>query len=100
MRVVTSLRLAQASDPLSHLVRKVRQGLAAVLGDDDEVLEPDAAEALAVAAGRERDDVAGHQRVGGAAEVRALVDLEPDAVPEPVEVALVEDGARLLGELR
>src|SRR5215211_8312285 len=100
MSVVTRLRLAQAPDPPSHLVRKIRQRVAAVLGDDDEILEPDAAVALAVTARLERDHIAGLQRVGGAAEPGTLVDLEPDAVPEPVEEAVAEHGAGLLGELR
>jgi hypothetical protein len=49
---------------------------------EHEVLETDAAELLAVTAGLERDHVARHQRVGRAAEVRPLVDLEPHSVAE------------------
>ena len=90
MSVVTAPEASSRHpDRRSELVRKVRQGLAAVLGDDDEILEPDAAEALPVAAGLERDHVAGDERVARAAEVRALVDLEPDAVAERVEVAVL-----------
>ena len=37
MSVVTRPRLAQAPDHLSQLVRKLRQGLAAVLRDHDEI---------------------------------------------------------------
>src|SRR5215217_1930717 len=100
MSVVTRLRLAQPPDRLSQLVRKVRQGLAALLGDHDEILEPDAAVALPVAAGLQCDHVSRLQRVGGAAEPRALVDLETDAMAEPVEEAVAQHRARLLGELR
>src|SRR5215208_2262443 len=100
MSVVTRLRLAQAPDRLSELVRKIRQRLASLVGDDHEILQPDAAVALPVAAGLERDHVAGLQRVGRAAEPRALVDLETDAVAEPVEEAVAQHGAGLLGELR
>src|SRR5919109_1105067 len=83
-----------------EVVREVGEQLGAVLADDDQVLEADAAELLAVAAGLERDHVARHQRVGRAAEVGALVDLEPDAVPERVVVALVELHPGRLAALR
>src|SRR6187200_3338138 len=99
MSVVTGLRLAQGPDRPSELVRKLRQCLAAVLGDDHEVLEPDAAVALPIAPGLERDHVAGLQRVAAAAEAGPLVDVEPDAVAEPVEEAVAQHGARLLAEL-
>ena len=57
----------------------------AVLGDDDEVLDPDAEAAGDVDAGLDRDDVAGAEHVVGAlAEARRLVDLEADAVAEAV----------------
>ena len=82
-----------------QVVGEVGQQLGAVLGDEHEVLEADAAEVLAVAAGLERDHVAGDQRVGRAAEVRPLVDLEADAVAERVEVALVELRAGRLAAL-
>src|SRR5215204_1727208 len=99
MSVVTRLRLAQAPDRPSELVRKIRQCLAAVVGDEHEVLEPDAAVALAVAAGLERDHVARLQRVAPAAEAGPLVDVEPDAVAEAVEEAVAQHGAGLLAEL-
>src|SRR5215213_5933703 len=96
MSVVTRLRLAQASDRRSELVRKLRQRLAAVVGDEHEILQADAAVALPVAAGLERDHVPGLQRVGRAAEAGALVDVEPDAVAEAVEEAVAQ---RLAGRL-
>src|SRR5918998_920329 len=86
--------------PGSEFVRKVREQLGAVLADEYQVLEADAAERLAVATGLERDHVARDQRVGCAAEVRPLVPPEPDAVPERVVVALVELRARRFAALR
>ena len=50
----------------AELVREVGQDLVAVLGDDDEILEPAAAEAAPVAARLDRDDVAGDQLVAAA----------------------------------
>src|SRR3954452_9814383 len=83
----------------SQVVREIRQDLASSFGHDDEVLEPAAAEPAPVAARLERDDVAHEQLVADPAEVRALVDLEADTVAEPVEVAVLQRVARLLGEL-
>src|SRR5215218_3149889 len=81
-----------------EVVRELRQVLVTVLGDEDEILEPDAAVALAVQAGLDRDDVAGDERlVTEQPEVRRLVHLEAHAVPEAVEEPLVE---RLAGLLR
>src|ERR687898_2617324 len=84
----------------SEVIREVREDLAAVLRDQHEVLQAAAALALPVAPGLHRDHVAGHQRVRGPGEVRALVDLQADAVPERVEVAVAQDLAGRLGQLR
>ena len=67
----------------SEVVREVRQDLAAVLGDDHQVLEPAAAVALAVAAGLERDHVAGQQRVGRAAQPGRSCTSSPTPWPSP-----------------
>src|SRR4051812_34066144 len=62
---------ARPQDSGLQVIRDVRQDLAAVLRDEQEVLEADAAVALAVRAGLDCDDVAGHERlVAGAAEGR------------------------------
>ena len=63
----------------------------AVLGDHDQVLDPDPELARDVDAGLDRDHVAGLEHVlGGLAQPRRLVDLEPDPVAETVaEVVLV-----------
>src|SRR5215211_7681287 len=84
-----------------QVVREVREVLGAVLGDEHEVLEPAAAEALAVEAGLERHHVTGHElRDAAASEVRRLVHLEPDTVAETVEEAVLEHLARRLREHR
>jgi chitodextrinase len=75
-----TLTIVARREPLLELVRKIRQELGAVLAHEHEVLEPHASELLAVAARLQRDDVTRQQRVGRAAEVRALVDFEADAV--------------------
>ena len=93
----------RAGRGIGHLqsVGEVGQHLGAVLGDQHEVLEPDAAEALAVAPGLERDR---RRRRRGRRGVRPrfgpLVDLEADAVAERVEVPVVELAARRLAQLR
>src|SRR5581483_5854602 len=74
--------------------------LDAVLGDDRDVLEPDAAPAAAVETGLEGDHVAGDEVVADAAERRALVHLEPDAVAERMEEAVLEHLSRRLRPLR
>ena len=75
----------------------VREDIAAVLGDDHEILDPHAADARQVDARLDRDDVARRRaRVSaGARQPRRLVGDEPDAVPEPVaEVLAVARGGR------
>src|SRR5579885_3168322 len=80
-----------------QVVRVPRQVLGAARGDEEEVLEPHAAEAGPVEAGLGGDDVARAQGVlRRQPEARLLVDLEADAVAEPVEEALVERRALLL----
>src|SRR5690349_14721080 len=76
--------------PDLQVVGEVREDVAPALGDDAEILEADAAEALAVDARLDRDDVADHQVVAGEAHVRGLVHLDADAVAEPVEEVLIE----------
>src|SRR5205807_132524 len=72
----------------------------AVVGDEQDVLQPDAAVARAIQAGLERDHVSGDEIVADDRQPRALVHLEADAVAEPVEEAAVEHLARLLRQLR
>src|SRR5438105_9241252 len=68
-----------------QLLRERGQHLEPVVGDDREVLDPDPADAAQVDAGLDRDDVAGGEDVARLpVEVRALVELEADAVAEPV----------------
>src|SRR5439155_9970880 len=67
-----------------EIVWVLRKRLGAVFGDEDEVLEAATAEALAVAAGLDRDDIAGDELLARPAEPGRLVDFEADAVPERV----------------
>src|SRR5829696_1297098 len=84
-----------------EVVREVGQHLGAVLGDEDEVLEARAAEAVAVEARLDRDHVAGDEAVmSQPADVRLLVDLEPDAVAGSVEEAVEEHLTLGLVQLR
>ena len=75
-----------ASDRASSLGGKrvgIRgQHLGPVVGHEDEVLEPDAAVALPVAAWLDGDDVARDERAAREVERGVLVDVEPDAVAE------------------
>src|SRR5262249_62080627 len=72
-----------------------------VRGDENEILEPGAAVALAVAARLDGDDVAGPQRqLRGEAHPGLLVHLEPHTVAQAVEEAVVERLPVLLGPLR
>src|SRR5207248_1403232 len=83
----------------SEVVRVVREILGTVLGDEDEVLEAAAAEPRVVEPGLDRHDVSGHERVATCeAHARLLVHLQPDAVAEAVEEAVLEHLARLLVE--
>src|SRR3954468_18002693 len=93
-----SRRGASRGEPL-EVVRVVGQRLAAVLRDQEEVLEADAADALDALDPRlDRDDVSGHELlVAGGAEARRLVDLQADAVAEAEVEAVVE---RLAGLAR
>src|SRR6185312_6247907 len=59
-----------------EVVRVPRDELGPVVGDDEDVLETDAAEAGAIEARLERDHVAGDEVVAGAREIRLLVHLE------------------------
>ena len=90
--------VAHVAELLLEVVREPGQHLAAVLGHEHEVLEPDAADRRVVAARLDRDDVAGDERAAGQQpHVRAFVHLEADAVPEAVEEPAVE---HLAGRLR
>ena len=74
------------------------QRLGAVLGDHEQVLDPDAAQRSDDRAGLDRDDVTRDQRLAAApAEARRLVDLKPDAVAEAVVEALAQSLAGALG---
>ena len=67
-----------------ELVREVGQDLGAVLGNEGEVFEPDAAEALPVEPRLDGDHVTGDEPVvAEPADVRLLVHLETDAVAGP-----------------
>src|SRR6266511_2154306 len=69
------------------------QHLAAVLRDDDQILDPDPAEAGEVDPRFDRDDVPGLELVFRLLrEPRGLVDEQPDAVPEAVAERLAEVG--------
>src|SRR6266699_557009 len=75
----------------NQVVREARELLSAVLGHDEQVLEPAAAEPGPVETGLDREDLAALQLfVADHAEHGQLVHLEPDAVPERVEEALLE----------
>src|SRR6266540_4542664 len=69
------------------------QHLAAVLRDDDQILDPDPAEAGEVDPRFDRDDVPGLELVFRLLrKPRGLVDEQPDAVPEAVAERLAEVG--------
>src|SRR5437588_1857918 len=79
-----------------QVVRVFREVLGPVRRDEHEVLEPAAAEAAAVEAGLDRDDVAREELLADLAERRLLVHLEPYPVAEAVEEAVDEHLALLL----
>ena len=80
---------------------KLRQVLVAVLGDEHEILDAQPVGVRAVETGLDGENVAGDERgVAEDAEDRLLVHLEPDAVAERVEEALLERLALGLGALR
>src|SRR5437588_1493956 len=83
-----------------QVVREVGQELGAVIGDKHQILEPATAEAGAVAAGLQGHHVAGEEHVGRATERWRLVHLEPHAMSQRMEVALLEHLAGNLAELR
>src|SRR5439155_24115441 len=87
------------SRPLrSEVVRELGEVLVALVGDENEILEAYAAEALAVEAGLDGDDVARNELLAShQPEDRLLVDLEPDAVTERMEEPLVQRDPLLLG---
>src|SRR5262249_40639300 len=94
-------RAACRSGSRFEVVGVVREVLGAVLGDEHEVLEAAAAEAGVVEAGFDGDDVAGDERVTARhSHPRLLVHLQPDAVPEAVNEAVLEHLARLLAQRR
>src|SRR6266516_5638048 len=78
-----------------EVVRVFRKRLGAVLGHQHEILEPDAAEAVAVEARLDSDHIAGDELAGPAAERRLLVHLEPDPVTERVVEAVLQHLSRL-----
>src|SRR3954468_11472050 len=83
-----------------QLLRQRRDDLAALLGDDHEVLDPHADRARHVDARLDGHDVAGGERgLALLGEPRPLVDLQPDPVAEAVAEVLgvaggVDDRAR------
>src|SRR3954451_9061318 len=80
-----------------EVVRVVREDLAAVGGDEHQVLETAAAVAVPVDPGLDGDDVPRDELAGRATQRGLLVDLEADAVAERVVEAVLEDLAGLLG---
>src|SRR4029453_18676249 len=77
------------------------QHLGAVRRHEHEVLDPHAGVAVPVEAGLERDHVARDEGLAlDAADTRALVDLEADAVTGRMEVTVDESLAFLLVQLR
>src|SRR5437588_3256516 len=90
---VSAIRASLANG--DELFRKRRQHLEPAVVDDDQILDPDAAEPAQVDAGLDRDDVAGGQRAAVVrVEVGPLVYLEADTVTEAVPEAPAE--ARVL----
>ena len=93
-----SLVEARRPQPLAlidelELFRQAAEVAVAVVGDDDQVLDPDAELARQVDAGLDRHHFAGREHVLGARrDARPLVDLEADAVAEPVAEALAVAG--------
>src|SRR5688500_530023 len=73
-----------------ELVRKIRQHFVAALRHEDEVLEANAAVAVAIEPGLDRDDVTRDEVVADSTEVRRLVHGEPDSVPGAVVEAVDE----------
>ena len=72
-------------------LRNVGEDLRPVVLDDDEIFDPDPAEAGQVDAGLDRDDVADRERAPRLlGEARILVHEEADAVAEPVPEGLAE----------
>src|SRR5438128_2075195 len=66
----------------------------------DEILESTTAPATAVETGLEGDDIPGDELLSDPRQARLLVDLEADAVPERVEVAVLDDLSGLLVQQR
>src|SRR5436305_8653635 len=94
-------RMVRCTDLWGQAVRESRKRLAAVAGHEQQVLQANAAEALAVGPRLDRDDIARDELCRPAAtEVGLLVDLQPDAVAEAVEIPLAQHDARLLRALR
>src|SRR4051794_23170827 len=82
-----------------QVVRVVREHLVAVVGDEDDVLQAEAAEPGAIQARLDRDDVAGDELVSTATERGQLVHLEPDTVAETVEEPILQHFAGVLVQL-
>src|SRR5262249_14442086 len=85
---------ATASENLADLdqvLAEVREVVDAAVGDNDVVLDPDPAEAFEIDARLDRDDVPEREKVRPfLAHARSLVDLQADAVTEPVAEAARE----------
>ena len=81
--VIVSI-LSPAARSGLETVREVGQDLAAVVRDEHQILDANAAPPAPVEARLERDHVADDELVADAAHARRLVDLEPDAVAEAV----------------
>ena len=84
----------RAAQPVyAQVLRRLTQVPDPRIRDHDEVLDPHPEPARHVNAGLDRDDVAGPEHVlGGLAEPRRLVDLQPDAVAQAVAVVVAVAG--------
>src|SRR5207247_5880867 len=79
-----------------QLARRTGEIARSGLRDDEHVLEAHAADRGVVHAGLDRDDVASDERHASAtSDARRLVDLEADAVTEPVDESFWECAVRL-----
>ena len=96
----SSVSIACSAHRNVQLVRAVGQALVAVLGHEQQILDPNAAEALLVDPRLDRDDVARDELLADHPERRRLVHLEPDPVPERVVEAVLEHLALALRQLR
>src|SRR5262245_52831521 len=93
--VLTTSATARNLVESAQVLRERRQDLGLAVGDDDEILDPDPAQAGPVDARLDGDDVAGLEHAPRLLrEPRVLVDDEADAVAEAVAERVAEPGGR------